>query len=239
MSDSDQKLLVETLEGWSRRWKDGATGWHQNHVEPKLLEHFKAVEDHLGCGDGERKIRTLVPLCGKSHDLLWLGRNGNSAVGVEFSEQAVKEFFADHKLQFTSEQVGPLMRYKCSSSELNVEIYQGDFFACSSDVVGAFDAVWDRASIVAINKPDRKKYADLVLSLLKPDGAILMYTFEYNQKERDRQPYSIPEALVRELFDGCKVKNIDTIDMFKLQPEKFRDNFKFSYCWGLILFLTR
>ena len=41
-----------------------------------------------------------------------LGRNGNSAVGVEFSEQAVQEFFADHKLQYTSEQVGPLMRYK-------------------------------------------------------------------------------------------------------------------------------
>jgi thiopurine S-methyltransferase len=130
------------------------------------------------------------------------------------------------------------MRYKCSSSELNVEIYQGDFFACSSDVVGAFDAVWDRASIVAINKPDRKKYADLLLSLLKPDGAILMYTFEYNQKERDRQPYSVPEALVGELFVGCKVKNIDKIDMFKVQPEKFRDNFKFSYCWGLILFVT-
>ena len=33
-------------------------------------------------------------------------------MGVEFSEQAVKEFFADHKLQYTSEQVGPLVRYK-------------------------------------------------------------------------------------------------------------------------------
>ena len=33
MSDSDQKLLVETLEGWSRRWKDGAIDWHQNRVQ--------------------------------------------------------------------------------------------------------------------------------------------------------------------------------------------------------------
>ena len=41
------------------------------HFNRKLLEHFKVVEDHLGCRDGERKIRTLVPLCGKTHDLLW------------------------------------------------------------------------------------------------------------------------------------------------------------------------
>ena len=41
------------------------------HFNRKLIEHFKAVKDHLGSGDGERKIRTLVPLCGKTHDLLW------------------------------------------------------------------------------------------------------------------------------------------------------------------------
>ena len=54
--------------------------------------------------------------------------------------------------------------------------------------------------VTFLSLPLLLRYTALVLSLLKPDGAILMYTYEYNQKERDRQPYSVPEALVRELF---------------------------------------
>ncbi len=39
--------------------------------------------------------RVLVPLCGKSVDLLWLVGQGCDVTGVELSEIAVRAFFAE------------------------------------------------------------------------------------------------------------------------------------------------
>ena len=35
-----------------------------------LIKHFTKVEDHFSQESG-RRLRVLVPLCGKTHDLLW------------------------------------------------------------------------------------------------------------------------------------------------------------------------
>ena len=48
--------------------------------------------------------------------------------------------------------------YFCA--EKNIRIYQGDFFNMPEDgKFSEFDCIWDRASMVAINPPDREKYA--------------------------------------------------------------------------------
>ena len=62
-------------DAWIERWQIGRTGWH----EPQGNASLKRYWDLTG-------RRVLVPLCGKSADLLWLESQGNSVTGVELSE---------------------------------------------------------------------------------------------------------------------------------------------------------
>ena len=43
---------------------------------------------------------------------LRLGANGHHAVGVEFAEQPVLEFFSENKLNYCIEKVGKFTKYK-------------------------------------------------------------------------------------------------------------------------------
>lgn len=67
------------------RWREGRIGWHQPDGNASLRRHWR--------GTGPR---VLVPLCGKTPDLVWLAEWGNEVVGVELSEIAVQSFFDAH-----------------------------------------------------------------------------------------------------------------------------------------------
>ena len=69
-------------ENWLERWRVGRTGWHEAGGNQGLKRHWVAVGR-----------RVLVPLCGKTPDLLWLEERGNAVTGVELSEIAVQAFF--------------------------------------------------------------------------------------------------------------------------------------------------
>ncbi|MEQ9366497.1 MAG: hypothetical protein RIF32_19810, partial [Leptospirales bacterium] len=83
---------------WQERWESGRIGFHQADVHPMLRRH---APDLLRPND-----RILVPLCGKSLDLLFLAGLANArfeqaagkVLGVEFVEQAVHEFFRENEL---------------------------------------------------------------------------------------------------------------------------------------------
>ena len=49
-------------------------------------------------------ISLLLPMCGRSPDLLWLAEQGHTVTGIEWSERAVKQFFQDSKVKYTTEE---------------------------------------------------------------------------------------------------------------------------------------
>jgi thiopurine S-methyltransferase len=71
-------------EPWLDRWREGRTGWHEPSGNRNLKAHWRL--------SGRR---VLVPLCGKTPDLLWLEKQGNAVVGVELSDIAALAFFAE------------------------------------------------------------------------------------------------------------------------------------------------
>src|SRR4051812_17568615 len=75
---------------WKGRWERGETAWHQAEPEPNMVSFFS----------GLAPTRVLVPLCGKSRDLLWLASQGHEVVGVELSELACQSFFEENHLPF-------------------------------------------------------------------------------------------------------------------------------------------
>ena len=121
-------------ENWLDRWEVGRTGWH----EPAGNRNLKAHCDWS-------KKRVLVPLCGKTPDLLWLESRGNDVVGVELSEIAVQAFFEENDLEYEVGS-GDLVAYRCTSR--NLTIYCGDFFAFRDE---PFDAHYDRGAFVALS----------------------------------------------------------------------------------------
>ncbi|MFB6260858.1 MAG: thiopurine S-methyltransferase, partial [Thiohalorhabdaceae bacterium] len=102
-------------EFWLERWRSQRLGWHREEVNPHLADFW----DRMPIGGN---ARVFVPLCGKSVDMKWLANRGHPVVGVEISDQACREFFADHGLEPGVERVGSWIRYTAGG----VEILCGD-----------------------------------------------------------------------------------------------------------------
>ena len=96
-----------------------------------------------------------------------------------------------------------------TSAQRNIKIAVGSIYDCTVQSLGTsqFDGIWDCSAIVAVNPEDRTKYVDILISLLKPKGKILLSTYDYDQSIRTKFPHSFPERLVRSLFEphGMKV----------------------------------
>ena len=141
---------------WLERWEKGQTGFHNDEVNPLFTQHFKELELPLAS-------RIFVPLCGKTLDIGWLLSKGFSVVGVELSEMAVKALFKDLDEEPYIMEDGEHIHYHAE----NIDIFVGDFFTLTSEMLGNIDAVYDRAAIVALPKEMRETYTKHMLTLAK------------------------------------------------------------------------
>ena len=124
-----------------------------------------------------------------------------------------------------------------SATDRSLKLFVGDVFNLTVSLTGSFDAIWDSNAIVAINAGDRVAYAKTLLSLLKPDGKMLMATWEYNQAERSRHPFSITSSIIKELFqESFDIEQLETIDM---TGSYFTKKFNLSFANRIIHILTR
>ncbi len=99
--------------GWHDLWDQNVIPWHKTDVNPKLVKHLDAAIEATGKTDPS-EIRILVPLCGKSVDLMYLYEKGFTVVGVEFNDTAARDFFTENKLAVDKSVVGNFTFYKVS-----------------------------------------------------------------------------------------------------------------------------
>ncbi|MEM9333411.1 MAG: thiopurine S-methyltransferase [Pseudomonadota bacterium] len=147
---------------WLERWAVNQIGWHEADGN-RFLQRF--------CDWTGRKV--LVPLCGKSADLRWLADRGNTVVGVELAELAAEAFFREQSLD--CERIdGKLPEYRTLDGRLRIVI--GDIFAFEET---GFDALFDRAALVALPPEVRPRYVAHLASRLLPRYEQLLVTLEY------------------------------------------------------------
>jgi len=157
----------------------------------------------------------FVPLCGKSNDMLWLLAQGFEVIGVELSPLAVQAFFAENGLSVTSRQQG---KFSVSETE-GLSIYCGDFFDLSGNDLAGVNAVYDRASLVALPPEMRTAYALHMQSLLKPGTKTLLVAFDYPQHEMQGPPFSVQTHEVKALYGNwCHVELLQTEDILDREP---------------------
>lgn len=190
-------------EDWLDRWESGRTGWHEIDGNAGLRQHWNFERGTV-----------LVPLCGKSPDLLWLARRGHEVVGVELAEKAVAEFFSEHDLEFTVEDNDSLRTFR--AKDLPVTLVCGDYFQYFG---GPFDALYDRGSIVAIDPAMRADYVQHTDKLLKPGADRLVITLEYDQDVVQGPPFALmPEEFTEFWRQMNRVASKDDLDTC---PPKF------------------
>ncbi|MCF9447600.1 thiopurine S-methyltransferase [Vibrio parahaemolyticus] len=188
-------------EFWHSKWASNQIGFHLEDVNPLLSAHWHHANP-------KREDKVLVPLCGKSEDLVWLATKHDSVEGVELSQIAVRSFFAEH---FYTPTVTPIsgMHELYQFDELS--IYTGDFFTAP---VSQADIVYDRAALVALPQDMREEYVARLKLLLNPGGRILLVTLNYPQEEMAGPPFSVPLEEIQQLFASYKVTclNVDQAD---------------------------
>ncbi|NWR15889.1 TPMT methyltransferase, partial [Emberiza fucata] len=170
-----QKDRVVTEEEWLEKWEMGNIGFHKEEGHPLLRKYLDVLLN------GRSGLRIFFPLCGKAVEMKWLADMGHSIVGVEISEQAVKEFFSEHSLPYCEEPVPEISGAKMfQSTSGNISLYCCSIYDLSSSIVGKFDGVWDRGALVAVNPCDRQCYASLMISLVEKNSSYLLVTVSYD-----------------------------------------------------------
>lgn len=181
---------------WHQRWQQNQIGFHSQDVN----SHLKTFWPHLKVGNGQR---VLVPLCGKSQDLLWLLAQGHSVVGIELSPLAVEAFFNENRLQPTIRKHGDFWINEIDG----LQIFCGDFFSLHSQDLGKIDAVYDRASLVALPPEMRIDYASHMGSLLESGTQTLLVAFDYPQHEMLGPPFSVNQSEIELLYRSwCEIE---------------------------------
>jgi len=196
------------LDFWHQRWREGRIGFHQDKPTPLLLEHWPALK--LAPGS-----LVFVPLAGKSLDLVWLAAQGHRVLGVELSPLAVAQFFAEHGL---TPQVRD-SRYGRHYRAGDIELICGDVFGLDTDVLADCAAVYDRAALIALPPPLRRRYVHELHALLPAGCSGLLITLEYPPHEKQGPPFAVPEAEVRELYGrDWHVETLERRDILAQQP---------------------
>ncbi|MBS37144.1 MAG: thiopurine S-methyltransferase [Thiotrichales bacterium] len=178
-------------EFWRQRWVEQNIHFHKDSLNQRLERHVCRLS--LEAGD-----RVFVPLCGKSLDVMWLSQQGHRVVGIELSDIAVRDFFVEQALESMVVQHPQFDEHRFGDSV----IYCGDFFDLNPEYLTDTVAVYDRAALIALPPPMRRRYVEH-LRVLFPHGVrTLLVTLDYDQGEMSGPPFSVPESEVRELYQA-------------------------------------
>lgn len=190
-------------EFWQARWARSEIGFHLPEVNPYLQRYWPA----LGLPEG---ARVLVPLCGKSLDLVWLAGQGYQVVGVELAPRAVEDFFTEHGLQPQVSDVGVFRHYQVGS----LEIYCGDFFALSAQQLDGCTALYDRAALIALPAEMRTRYVKHLSQVLPSGCQGLLVTLDYDQDKMDGPPFAVSDDEVQHLLAAnWQLQELECIDV--------------------------
>lgn len=179
-------------EFWQARWEQGQIGFHEGAPNRFLARYL----DRLGAPGA-----VFVPLCGKTHDLDLLAAKGWRVTGSELVPLAVEQFFLERGITPATRALPSGTEYaSASEGGASVAIVVGDVFAFEP-ADGPFDALFDRAALVAIAPSDRERYAEKLASVLRQGGRMLLVTFEHDLGAGP--PHSVPGEEVERLFAGA------------------------------------
>jgi thiopurine S-methyltransferase len=174
---------------WHDRWRTAQIGFHRSSVDDNLVRHWPDLSL-------PRAVRVLVPLCGKSLDLLWLHDQGHAVIGIELSDIALQSLFMENGVAARRRALPHFDLYEVE----NLQCLRGDLFDLTPERLGQVAAVYDRASLVSWAPEQRARYVEHLTALTGTGTQTLLVTLEYPQAEMKGPPFSVDSAEVHRLY---------------------------------------
>lgn len=187
---------------WHQRWQTNEIPFHERATNPMLIKHFSVLA--LAKGG-----RVFVPLCGKSLDIGWLLSRGHAVAGAELSELAVQQLFVELGMEPGIAELGHARHY----SGKQIDIFAGDIFQISREMLGPVDAVYDRAALVALPEEMRQRYATH-LKEITANAPQLLICYEYDQAVLAGPPFSVESDELHRLYGGSyRLTRLESVDV--------------------------
>lgn len=175
---------------WHQRWEKHEIRFHESTPNALLVKYVHELSVAKG-------RRIFLPLCGKTLDIGWLLSQGYRVVGVELSRIAIEQLFMELGMQPEISGVGDVEQW----SAYKIDIFVGDIFALSRQILGPVDAIYDRAALVALPENMRKRYAAHLTELTQKAPQLLI-SYEYDQRVMAGPPFSVSHEEVHHHYAG-------------------------------------
>lgn len=138
---SEAQGTTQHGQKWDELWKDSFLPWDKGFPNPALVDFLFERQDLLPKAADGKKLKALVPGCGKGYDVLLLAAHGYDAYGLEISSTAL-----DEARKVEREMSGQDI-YQSKGEKGSVTWLAGDFFEDGflKDVEGErkFDLIYD------------------------------------------------------------------------------------------------
>lgn len=181
-------------EFWKEAWDVNNIGFHQEKLNPIMVEKFKDI-------DLEGK-NVLIPLAGKTRDINFFTQRKANVIAVEVVEKAIHDYFNESSIDYNKE---THKTYSLYSSPF-LKFYHTDFFDADNLIDAEIHYVYDRASNVALPPELRKKYYAVIDKLTTTKTNFLIITYEHNGDSDFGPPFMVP---AKEIVENYKIMKID------------------------------
>lgn len=195
---------------WINKWQNGDTRFHQSQFHSLLVK----------CGDKIKTGTILVPLCGKSLDMLYLASKGHSVIGVELSPIACRDFFAEAQIEYTTTSIEHFTVFKSD----RITLWCGDFFKLPQDVWDKVTGLYDRAALIALPENVRRAYAAEITKRSSKQLEILLIAIEYLKDSLQGPPFSVDEYELNEIYTSFNIQKL----FFEKEERLPKDHSKFK-----------
>jgi thiopurine S-methyltransferase len=187
---------------WLQKWEKNETAFHQSEANALLVKYFTELALEKGS-------RVFVPFCGKTLDIGWLLSKGYRVAGAELSKIAIDQLFTELGVEPEISGAGEVDRYSAEG----IDIFVGDIFDLSGEMLGAVDAIYDRAALVALPEKMRNRYTAHLTEITEKAPQLLI-TFEYDQSLMEGPPFSISNEEVKEQYrDSYEITLVASVDV--------------------------
>ncbi|MBS0211960.1 MAG: thiopurine S-methyltransferase [Proteobacteria bacterium] len=195
-------------EFWLERWRENKIGFHQSRITPLLERHWDAI----GVSHG---ATVLVPLAGKTRDLDWLAIRGHRVIGVELSDLAIEQYFAERGIAPEVFEDANGVHHRAGA----IDLICGDAFALDDALLASCDALFDRAALIALPPEMRQRYAGRIHARLPRGSRGLLITLDYPPHEKQGPPFTVDAAEAHALFDSeWSLELLERKDILADQP---------------------
>lgn len=192
-----------SVEYWITRWQQQNIGFHLHEINPALLKTLPRLAV-------KKQQRCLLPLCGKSLDLIYLEKVFEHVIGIELSPLAVETFFSEQQRPAAIESQADFRVYK----NAGLSLYCGDFFNFRKAFCPSIDLIYDRAALVALPVADRKRYIEHIKLFFSEHTVMFLITLQYAQTEMDGPPFSVESVEIEAGFgEQFRIELLETTDL--------------------------